>query len=414
MMALFQKESITWIFLLAIICYPTYSFDGKSIWGKRGQQDTATVRSDHPWNIQISPSDGYVIEFSAPQLVPLVIHVQDAHANPPVQTNIAKILRHLVERCKINLVSAWRGADGGFDDSLFDMKDPSLKEKVVRYFLNEARMTRGEYQWLIQHPPEASYLNFQGSGFEYLAPPISLVNFKTHWGEVKDPKNTAVFKCAEHVLNFFRETYPREEYGTERTLTIRLEMLESWIEAPENQQTGILYFERSRAKKLREMYGEDNFEVITQYGRDNSDTMTGGMFYGKGYTGFHNETTQNHLCQFDPKYSGNPYVDYASEAQLLSPFYQNLLDRASKIKADAFAIRDEILGSAEFQSAIDNKSREEIRALYLVEEFKRKERVIPLLAQVEALYSDTILLTEAVLALSKDPKGNEQQLSIAL
>src|SRR3989344_5121721 len=104
---------------------------------------------------------------------------------------------------------------------------------------------------------------------------------------------------------------------------------------------------------------------------------------------------------FDPDHPSNPYEDYASESKSLAPFYQNVLEKARNIQSDALAVKDEIKDNAEYQSAIIGKINEEKRAIYLIEEFKRREKVIPLLTRVEALYSDMIVLTEAVLELSK-------------
>ena len=132
-----------------------YAAEARSIWGKRGQT-TSTIQSDNPWGIQVSPKEGYIIEYSAPKLTPLVIHVQDAHANPPSQSNISKILRQLTQKYSVKLVCV-EGADGGFDDSLFNIENTDLKEKVVRYFLNEARLTGAEYEWLMHQAPGVAY-----------------------------------------------------------------------------------------------------------------------------------------------------------------------------------------------------------------------------------------------------------------
>ena len=130
--------------------------EARSIWNKRAVTPQQLVKSDNPWNIQIPSKDGFIIEYAAPKLSPLVVHIQDAHANPPAQVHISAILRDLVGQHQFKLVCV-EGADGGFDDSLFNIDKPNLKEKVVRYFLNDARLTGAEYEWILHSQPAASY-----------------------------------------------------------------------------------------------------------------------------------------------------------------------------------------------------------------------------------------------------------------
>lgn len=131
--------------------------EAKSIWDRQiEQQPQQLLSSDNPWNIQVPSEHGFIIEYSAPQKSPVIVHIQDAHANPPAQSHISEILRDLVEQHQFKLVCV-EGADGGFDNSLFYIRQPRLKEKVVRYFLNEARLTGAEYEWILHSSPGAVY-----------------------------------------------------------------------------------------------------------------------------------------------------------------------------------------------------------------------------------------------------------------
>ena len=135
--------------------FPVFAQSNRSIWGKKTETQQL-FKNDNPWNIQISSKEGFVVEYSAPKLSPVVAHIQDAHANPPAQFHTSEILKELVENHGFKLVCV-EGADGGFDNSLFNIEKSSLKEKVIRYFVDEVRLTGAEYQWLLHSKPGRMY-----------------------------------------------------------------------------------------------------------------------------------------------------------------------------------------------------------------------------------------------------------------
>ncbi len=177
--------------------------EARSIWNKRVETPQQLVKSDNPWNIQVPSKDGFIIEYSAPKLSPVVIHIQDAHANPPAQIHISAILRKLVGQHQLKLVCV-EGADGGFDDSLFNIDKASLKEKVVRSFLNDARLTGAEYEWLLHSQPGASYpLPFALWGIERQEV------YQEHWDVWEKTQKTQkeTVELAEQVLKKVHSNY---------------------------------------------------------------------------------------------------------------------------------------------------------------------------------------------------------------
>ena len=189
--------------LSSVMLYSPPSAEGKSIWDSRVEKKQPLVQSDNPWNIQISSQNGFLIEYSAPKLAPLVIHIQDAHANPPAQLQISAILRQLIEKHECRLVCV-EGAEGGFDNSLFNIEKASLKEKVVRYFLNEARLTGAEYEWILHSEPGSSYnLSFTLWGIE------DQEVYNEHWNvwEKTQKSQKEVLDLAEQIRKKVQETY---------------------------------------------------------------------------------------------------------------------------------------------------------------------------------------------------------------
>lgn len=177
--------------------------EARSIWNKRVETPQQWVKSDNPWNIQIPSKDGFIIEYAAPKLSPLVVHIQDAHANPPAQIHISAILRELVGKHHLKLVCV-EGADGGFDDSLFNIDKVSLKEKVVRSFLNDARLTGAEYEWILHSQPGASYpLPFTLWGIERQEV------YQEHWNVWEKTRKTQkeTVELAEQVLKKVHSNY---------------------------------------------------------------------------------------------------------------------------------------------------------------------------------------------------------------
>lgn len=73
-----------------------------------------------------------------------VIHIKDSHCNYGVQSNIEKILRHLVTRCDIPLI-ALEGACGTVDTSVYDaFPDQQAKNLVCNQFQKKGLITGAE------------------------------------------------------------------------------------------------------------------------------------------------------------------------------------------------------------------------------------------------------------------------------
>src|SRR3989338_348058 len=248
-----------------------------------------------------------------------------------------------------------------------------------------------------------------------------------------------ILEAAEHIVDFLRRTYTRKEFTGERTLAERIDDISRWVAVRKRNVDvthdlgdgvfikqritdksvehggGNLLEERWRAKRLRELYERGSEEEIFNYGKENINTMTGGWFGNTvPYVGFHNETTQNHLKFFHPDYIGNPYGDYVRESEELVPFYRGLADEGKALEARVLEIRREICADPDFNQRVEDAVEEarkrtgissELDAprtgLYQLEEFKRGDRVIPLIKRVEKLYSSTINLTKAVIEVSR-------------
>ncbi|MBI1975966.1 MAG: hypothetical protein HYS56_00475, partial [Candidatus Omnitrophica bacterium] len=152
-----KHNQLLWVGIVFLyLPLATAAAEGRSIWERRVDASQRLTTSDNPWNIQVSSKDGFIIEYSAPKLSPVVVHIQDAHANPPAQTKISLVIRELVEKHRVKLVCV-EGADGGFDSTLFDIEKSELKEKTARFFLGEARLTGAEYEWILHSKPGAAF-----------------------------------------------------------------------------------------------------------------------------------------------------------------------------------------------------------------------------------------------------------------
>ena len=75
----------------------------------------------------------------------LVIHIQDAHCNYEAQTNIARILEHLIKEYNVNFVAV-EGADGIVDTSWFRaFPDADIRKEVADYFMKKGEITGTEF-----------------------------------------------------------------------------------------------------------------------------------------------------------------------------------------------------------------------------------------------------------------------------
>jgi len=87
----------------------------------------------------------------------LIIHIQDAHCNYEAQTNIAKILEHLIKQYNINLVAV-EGADGIVDTSWFKaFPDAEIRKEVADYFMKKGEITGTEFLSITSDYPFTIY-----------------------------------------------------------------------------------------------------------------------------------------------------------------------------------------------------------------------------------------------------------------
>lgn len=88
----------------------------------------------------------------------LVIHIQDAHANPEAQENEARLIKYLKDKYRVNLVSV-EGGFGDFDAGFFRgfPKDKKVREKIARYFLARAFISGTDYLLITEDEPPAVY-----------------------------------------------------------------------------------------------------------------------------------------------------------------------------------------------------------------------------------------------------------------
>lgn len=83
---------------------------------------------------------------------PLIIHIQDAHANESAQKNIAYILHELSKKRKIDLVAV-EGSHGTLAPNLFGIfSDFEVRRDVARYFVKQGRLTGAEYTAILDQP----------------------------------------------------------------------------------------------------------------------------------------------------------------------------------------------------------------------------------------------------------------------
>ena len=82
----------------------------------------------------------------------LIVHIQDLHTNPEAQFNLAKILELLKKDYALDLVLS-EGADGKVDtSSVSSFPDYSVREKVVKLFVDSGELTGEEYLSITKYP----------------------------------------------------------------------------------------------------------------------------------------------------------------------------------------------------------------------------------------------------------------------
>jgi len=132
-------------FLFSIIISPAEatSFNASNA----NPAESALVKQFTPPSELGSIVDAHVSDANASPSQPLVIHIQDLHANYGVQSNIAKLLEFLDSRLGAgNYKVAIEGAEGPLTVAeLGKIKDKDFKIKVCDRLMKEAELTGSEY-----------------------------------------------------------------------------------------------------------------------------------------------------------------------------------------------------------------------------------------------------------------------------
>jgi len=97
---------------------------------------------------------GHIVERWAPAdataTTPVVIHIQDLHAEPTTQRTLAKLLAHLHQTLGVSLVAV-EGAAGPCETEVFSaFPDRRNNERIARVFLEAGLFTGAEYATITQ------------------------------------------------------------------------------------------------------------------------------------------------------------------------------------------------------------------------------------------------------------------------
>ena len=100
----------------------------------------------NPYDVVIPEEAGRIKEvYKAPNAKQVVVHIQDAHTNFEAQSNIAKIIEHLIKNYTLNL-AAVEGSTGLIDTGPFrNMPNQESKVEVATYYMKKGRVTGPEY-----------------------------------------------------------------------------------------------------------------------------------------------------------------------------------------------------------------------------------------------------------------------------
>lgn len=100
----------------------------------------------NPYDVVIPEDAGRIKEvYKAPESKGVVVHIQDAHCHYEAQSNISKIVEHLIQNYVLNL-AAVEGSTGEIDTSPFrNMPNQDSKIEVADYYMKKGRITGPEY-----------------------------------------------------------------------------------------------------------------------------------------------------------------------------------------------------------------------------------------------------------------------------
>jgi len=142
--------------------YPTL-FKSTSHAERHLQKDDSVERInlvEDPSGLNISQGMGTVVEYYEGKEDSLVVHIQDRHADPIAQLNIADIIAELVEKHDVHLMCL-EGASSELDTTFYDqIPDSSIKDKVAKFFVEKGLFTGSEYYKITN---AEKYLKAQGA-----------------------------------------------------------------------------------------------------------------------------------------------------------------------------------------------------------------------------------------------------------
>ena len=148
------------VFFLLPFCTSFFIFG----WGLSAQVNQAGRISDAPHAAPLNPSDlhipdtlGYVVDTRLPTTpaagVPLVVHIQEVHADEAAQRSLSGILEHLVQRYGLTLVLV-EGGSGSVDLSyLRRFGSPEHRRDVAERYLTRGLISGEEYLQLTSDYP---------------------------------------------------------------------------------------------------------------------------------------------------------------------------------------------------------------------------------------------------------------------
>jgi hypothetical protein len=120
---------------------------------RKGEPITQTL----PKDILVPRNIGTVKETHLGDNGKLVIHIQDAHCNYEAQSNIARILEHIIRKYKVNLVAV-EGADGVVNTEWFKaFPDSEIRRDVADYFMKKGELTGTEFLSITKDYPFTIY-----------------------------------------------------------------------------------------------------------------------------------------------------------------------------------------------------------------------------------------------------------------
>ena len=113
--------------------------------GAMSKAPSSVTKNLNPYNIVIPEEYGSIEEvFQGSPDSPLVVHIQDAHANYEAQVNIKKILGHLSKNYRFDLIQL-EGASSKLNPSVFEtayIKEANVK--LADYLMREGRLSGAE------------------------------------------------------------------------------------------------------------------------------------------------------------------------------------------------------------------------------------------------------------------------------